>query len=323
VSGRPPLPRRLRRGAFILAAMTVACIVGPWFAMDPAAITDPGAAGLLPPGSVRWIVTRRDGSSLTATRAEERDGTWVLQRRGTEVQLDATAVASVGRHRFWLGTDTVGRDVLARLLWGGRVSLAVGGVALVLALLLGTTVGLVAGWRGGLVDGLLMRLVDALLAVPLLFLMLFLAAVLRPSLPVLVLLLGFSSWMGVARLMRGQVLSLKEREFVLALKGIGASPVRIAVRHLLPNAATPLVQDAALRLGDLVLLEAALSFLGLGVQAPVPSWGNMVAQGGEVLGSAWWLTVPPGIAVALAVIAAALVADGVGELARAEGVPAA
>jgi len=163
-----------------------------------------------------------------------------------------------------------------------------------------------------------MRLADVLLAFPALFLLLLVAATLRPSLAALVLVLGGLSWMGVARLVRGQVLSLKEREFVLAARGIGASPLRIAVTHLLPNTLTPLSQDAALRLGDLILAEASLSFLGFGVAPPWPSWGGMVAEGGEVLGTAWWLILAPGVAITLVVIAAALVADGLGELARRE-----
>jgi len=168
------------------------------------------------------------------------------------------------------------------------------------------------------VDAVLMRLVDALLAVPMLFLLLFLAALFRPSLAILVLFLGFSSWMGVARLVRGQVLSLKERDFVLAARALGASPWRIAFRHLLPNALTPLAQDAALRLGDIILVEASLSFLGLGVQPPAASWGTMVAEGQEVLANAWWLTLLPTALVAATVIAAALAADGLQELARSE-----
>jgi peptide/nickel transport system permease protein len=311
-------PPRLRTGATVLAVLAMASAAGFMFASDPTHIVDPREAALLPPGARRWVLLRNDGSALAAESARLEDGRWIVVRRGEQQVLPARTVRSVALQRFWLGTDTIGRDVLARLLAGGRVSLAVGGFSLIVALLLGITVGLAAGWRGGWLDALLMRLVDGLLAVPMLFLLLLLAAIFRPSTATLVVVLGFSSWMGVARLVRAQVLSLKEREFILAARAIGAGPLRIAITHLLPNTLTPLAQDAALRLGDLILAEASLSFLGLGVQPPTPSWGNMIQEGEGLLLSAWWLTFLPGIAVALTVVAAALVADGLRELARAE-----
>ncbi len=310
------LPRRLRVGTVLLAVLLATVVGGGMVTGDPARIVDPVGADLVPPGTRLVVVTRTDGTAVAGT-AFRRDGdTVIVTRHGVPVRLPDRAVSSVHSRLFVLGTDAVGRDVLARLLHGGRVSLLVGATALTLALLLGVTVGLVSGLAGGWVDAVLMRLVDAMLAVPLLFLLLLLAVIFRPSPALLVLLLGFSSWMGVARLVRGQVLSLREREFILAARGIGASPLRIAVAHLLPNTVGPLSQDAALRLGDLILVEASLSFLGLGVQPPVPSWGNMVAEGGALLGTAWWLIFPAGAMVALTVVAAALLADGLGELAR-------
>jgi peptide/nickel transport system permease protein len=309
-------PRRLRVGACLLAALAAVAVCGPWLAADPAEIVDPRATALLPPGSKRVVLQLRDGTGVAGEALRQADGSWLITRRGTVEKIPAADVTRVSMRRFWLGTDTVGRDVLARLLSGARVSLAVGSLALAVALLIGIGVGLASGWTGGIADAILMRVVDALLAVPMLFLLLFLAAVFRPSLVALVAVLGFSSWMGVARLVRGQVLSLKEREFVLAARAIGAGPWRIAFVHLLPNALTPIAQDGALRLGDLILVEASLSFLGLGVQPPTASWGNMVADGQAVLANAWWLTFLPVALVALTVIAAALVADGLQELAR-------
>jgi peptide/nickel transport system permease protein len=309
------VPTRLVVGAALLAVLTGAAILGPWLTPDPTAVLDPQGARLLAPGSSRFLVARRNAPPLAATAVERDGSTWRIERGGETMTLPADVVTGVKQRRFPLGTDAVGRDVLARLLSGGRISLAVGGLALVLALGAGILIGVVAGWSGGVVDAVLMRLVDALLAVPLLFLLLLLTALFRPSLALLILLLGFASWMGVARLTRGQILSLREREFILAARGAGASPARIAVVHLIPNSAGPLAQDAALRLGDLILLEASLSFLGLGVQPPTPSWGSMVAEGGTLLGSAWWLVLFPGAAVALTVIAAALLADGIGSLA--------
>jgi peptide/nickel transport system permease protein len=309
-------PLRLRLGALGLAALALAALAGPWVTADPNAIVDARAAALLPPGATRVVLLRRDGTTIACETARRSGPEWVVTRDGREETLPAADVVSVRARRFWLGTDTVGRDVLARLLAGARVSLGVGALALAVALVLGIGVGLLAGWSGGVADALLMRFVDALLAVPMLFLLLFLAAVFRPSLGVLVLILGLSSWMGVARLVRGQVLSLKEREFVLAARALGASGWRIAFRHLLPNALTPIAQDGALRLGDLILVEAALSYLGLGAQPPTASWGTMVAEGQEVLATTWWLTMLPTALVALTVIAAALAADGVQELGR-------
>jgi peptide/nickel transport system permease protein len=311
-----PLPARLSIGVAALTALVLLCVVGGWFAADPTEIVDPRAAALLPPGSQRWVITLANGASLVAEAIRREEDAWVILRRGAQETVPAGEVASLKLRNYWLGTDTLGRDVLARLLHGGRVSLAVGTLSLLAALLLGVGVGMASGMRRGWTDAVLMRLVDGLLAIPMLFLLLLLAAVFRPSLAALVVVLAFSSWMGVARLVRGQVLSLTEREFVLGARGIGAAPWRIALHHLLPNTVTPLSQDAALRLGDLILAEASLSFLGLGVQPPVPSWGNMVAEGQPMLLDAWWLTFLPGAAVALTVIAAALVADGIRELAR-------
>jgi peptide/nickel transport system permease protein len=309
-------PRRLRVGLVILVVLAIAAALGPFFAGNPAAITDPRGAALRPPGTRLVVVTKRDGSNVAGESARRLGDAWIVSRSGSNEAVPVTEVAGVATRRFWLGTDTVGRDVLARLLTGARVSLAIGGLALALALVIGVGAGLASGWTGGAADAVLMRIVDALLAIPMLFLLLFLAAVFRPSIVALVAVLGFSSWMGVARLVRAQVLSLKERDFILAARAIGASPWRIAFLHLLPNALTPIAQDGALRLGDLILVEASLSFLGLGVQPPIPSWGNMVAEGQEVLANAWWLTFLPAALIALTVIAAALVADGLQELVR-------
>lgn len=312
-------PLRLRVGVALLGSLVVLAAFAPLVTNPPEAIADPRAGALLPPGSSRIALALADGSTLIAETAVLRDGRWEIVRRGQPETLPADGVRRVERRRYILGSDALGRDVLARLLAGGRVSLSVAALALAVSLGLGISIGLAAGWAGGLVDAVLMRLVDALLSVPMIFLLLFLATVFRPSAPVLVVVLGLSSWMGVARLVRGQVLSLKGREFVLAARGIGAGAARIAFTHLLPNALTPVAQDAALRMGDLVLIEASLSFLGLGVQPPIPSWGSMVAEGEELLATAWWLAFLPGIAVVMTVVGAALVADGLQQLSRGRG----
>jgi peptide/nickel transport system permease protein len=314
----PGWPASLLWAVGLLLALLLACGIGPWLAADPTEIVDPRAAALLPPGSTRWVVFQGDIPPLVAEAAVRGEVGWLVTRLGETVTLPAGQVTGVTRRTYLLGTDTVGRDVLARVLSGGRVSLGIGGLGLVVAIVLGIGVGLTAGLGGRLLDSVLMRLVDAALAIPMLFLLVFLASVLRPSATTLALVLGLSSWMGVARLLRGQVKSLKERDFVLAARAIGASPTRVALTHILPNAATPLTQDAALRLGDLILAETAVSFLGLGVQPPLPSWGNLIGEGQTVLTQAWWLTAIPAALIALTVIAAALAADGIQALTRGE-----
>ena len=311
-------PRRLRVGAAALAILAALCTLGPMLSADPDAIVDPPAAGLLPPLTARWVVTLADGSTRAAENVAYGSDGLTITRAGKTEQIPAGEVSAVHRRVFWFGTDTVGRDVLARVLAGGRISLLVGCLALAAALVVGVSLGLAAGWWGGVVDVLVMRIVDALLAIPMLFLLILIAALFRPSLTSLILVLGASSWMGVSRLTRGQVLSLKQREYILAARSLGAGPWRIALRHLLPNSLAPLTQDASLRLGDIILVEASLSYLGLGVQPPMASWGNMVSEGQVVLPHAWWITFLPGLGVTLTVIAAALVADGVGELVRGE-----
>jgi peptide/nickel transport system permease protein len=302
-------------GATCLTVLGLACGLGPLLTLDATEIADPRAAALLPPLAVRHLVRLADTAPLLAEQAERVAGGWRVTRLGEAQTVADARVTGVERRLFVLGTDAVGRDVLARVLAGGRASLGVGALGLLVAVGLGALVGLASGLAGGVLDGLLMRLTDALLAVPLLFLLVFLAAVLRPSAVTLAVVLGLSSWMGVARLVRGQVKSLKERDWVLALRGMGLSESRIALRHLLPNALSPVSQDAALRLGDLILVEASMSFLGLGVQPPAPSWGNLVADGQAVLAQAWWLTAIPSALVALTVVAAALTADGLQALA--------
>lgn len=306
----PPL---VRASAAALALVGALVALGPLWCHDPDTIADPAGTALLPPGSHRFLLTLADGSTLAASTATRTSGGWEVRRLGELRRLPEDQVRQREARRFWLGTDALGRDVLARVLWGGRTSLALGLFALAISTLLGLLVGLVAGWVGGFVDAALMRAADAVLAVPMLVLVLLLAALLRPSTAVLAVVIGLSSWMGVARLVRTQVAALRQREFVLGLRAIGASQARILLRHVLPNALAPLGQDAALRLGDLMLLESSLSFLGFGVQPPTASWGSLLADGQAALGSAWWLVVFPGCLLAASVLAAALLAEGLQE----------
>ena len=283
---------------------------------DPDRQLDAVAGAHLPPGSTRWLVELTDGRTLLAESWESTADQLVLSRLGKRSVLATRDVhrgadgSLVRRVSFLLGSDRFGRDLAARLLAGARVSLGVGIAALALALTVGIAVGSAAALGGGAFDAVLMRAADALLAVPRLFLAMAAAAILGPGLPTVVAILGATGWMGVARLVRAELLSAKERDWALAARASGLSPARIFFRHLLPNSISPVWIDAALRLGDTILVEASLSFLGLGVQPPRASWGNLVADGRDVLVSAWWMAAFPGAAVALAVLAFNLLGEG-------------
>lgn len=209
-----------------------------------------------------------------------------------------------------LGTDQFARDVLSRMLYGARISLGIGFLAVGIAVAVGTLVGAVAGYLGGAVDAVLMRGVDLVMAFPRLVLLISVIALFQPGVGVIVVVLGLTLWPGTARLVRAEVLSLREREFVEAARALGYSRRRIVLRHLVPNALGPVVVAATLGIGNTIVLEAGLSFLGIGVQPPTPSWGTMVADGRNHLLDAWWLSTFPGLAIVLTVLAFNLVGDG-------------
>jgi len=232
--------------------------------------------------------------------------------RTSPYSIDLSAYQQGPSAAHWLGTDSAGRDVFSRLLYAGRVSLTVGLTSVAIYSAIGVLLGAIAGFYGGWVDSVLMRLADIFLAFPVLVIIITLAAMFGPSLTNLILAIGFLSWPLIARILRGEVLSLREREFVLAARASGASPRRLIFRHLLPNAMAPIIVAATLGIAYAILLEAGLSFLGLGVQPPTPSWGNMLsdAQSLAVLSSMPWLWLPPGIMIALAVLAINFIGDG-------------
>lgn len=209
-----------------------------------------------------------------------------------------------------LGTDPLGRDVLARLIHGSQVSLLVGWVSVLVAVFCGSLVGLAAGLGPPLVDRLLMGLTDMFLAFPRIFLVLLLVSLTAPSLLLVMAVLGLTGWMGVARLVRAEVLTLRKRDFVAAARGLGLSGWRIAVRHIVPNVLPTLIVAATLRIGNTILLESFLSFLGLGAQEPSVSWGAMIQLGRPYLLEGWWLTTFPGLAITLTVIGYNLLGEG-------------
>lgn len=210
----------------------------------------------------------------------------------------------------WMGTDKFGRDVLTRALYGARISLSIGFIAVAIAVTLGTAVGAVSGYFGGWIDTLLMRFVDVLISFPLLVLLIAVIALFQPSIFLVVAVLGLTLWPSTARIVRGEVLSLREREFVQAAYALGLGAPRIILRHIVPNVMGPVIVAATLGLGNIILIEAGLSFLGMSVQPPTPSWGNMIEEGREFLVQAWWAATFPGLAIVVTVVAFNLIGDG-------------
>lgn len=224
----------------------------------------------------------------------------------------------------FMGTDGLGRDVLARTIYGGQISIAISVLSVLVSTVFGTTLGLFAGYYRGLVDGLIMRVAEGLLSIPVLFLLLVLSKFLGGKLPeimilgreisssvvVIILVLAFTSWMGLARIVRANVLSLKEQEFVIAARALGASNIRIIFTHILPNTMAPVIVTASLGISGMILAEAYASFLGMGVQPPSASWGNMVQQAMERFDRAWWAWFFPGFLILLTVLSVNFIGDG-------------
>jgi peptide/nickel transport system permease protein len=210
-----------------------------------------------------------------------------------------------------LGTDQLGRDVLTRMLYGARVSLAVGFVSVGIATGIGMILGAIAGYNGGMVDGVIMRLVDLMLVFPRFFLLLTVLAFLRPSIWTIMAVIGLTGWMGVTRLVRAEFLALREREFVIWSQSVGASGFRVVWRHILPNAMAPVLVAMTLGIPAAILTESGLSFLGLGVQPPFATWGNILNEGKDAIEIAWWLSFYPGLAILVTVLSYNLLGEGI------------
>ncbi len=226
-------------------------------------------------------------------------------------KIDVTRILEAPSREHPLGTDELGRDVLSRMIWGSRISLAVGFVAVGILSVIGVFLGSLAGYYGGWIDSVIMRFVDIMLCFPTFFLILAVIAFISPSIWAIMIVIGVFGWMGVARLIRAEILSLKEREFILAARSQGAGDLRIIFRHIIPNALSPVLVSAILGVAAAILTESALSFLGIGVQPPTPSWGNMLTAGKDNIDIAWWLSLYPGLAILLTVLGYNLLGEGI------------
>ena len=224
--------------------------------------------------------------------------------------IDVKAILLPPSSAHWMGTDGLGRDVFSRMMFGARISLLVGFVAVGIATVIGVILGAISGFYRGWIDVVIMRLVDVMLSIPTFFLILAVIAFLTPSIWNIMIVIGLTSWMGVTRLVRAEFLSLREREFVLSAQTLGAKNGRLIFRHLLPNSLTPIIVSSVLGIASAVLLESGLSFLGLGVQPPQASWGNILTDGKEYIQFAWWLSLFPGMAILLTVLGYNLLGEG-------------
>jgi peptide/nickel transport system permease protein len=225
--------------------------------------------------------------------------------------IDARHVLSPPGPGHLFGTDALGRDVLSRVLMGAGISLKVGFFAVGISVLIGVFLGALSGYYGKLVDMVIMRFVDTMLCIPSFFLIIALIALFEPSIWIIMIVIGATSWMGVARLIRAEFLSLKRREFVLAARAAGAGDLRIIFMHILPNALAPVLVYATLGIASAILVESSLSFLGIGVQPPTPSWGNILTEGKDNIEIAWWLSLFPGLAILITVLGYNLLGEGI------------
>jgi peptide/nickel transport system permease protein len=226
-------------------------------------------------------------------------------------QIHAWDILSPPSMKHFFGTDDLGRDVFSRVVYGTRVSLLVGFVAIGIATFIGTLIGLISGFFGGWIDSVLMRFVDIMLCFPTFFLILAVIAFMGPSIWYIMAVIGLTGWMHVARLVRAEVLLIREMDYITAARCIGCSDLRIIFRHILPNAMSPVLVSATLGIAGAILTESALSFLGIGVQPPTPSWGNILTSGKDYIEFAWWLSLFPGLAILITVLAYNLLGEGI------------
>lgn len=318
MSEQRPRSRSFIAGGALLAVIVATVTLLPvTFHRSPDRQLDPAVAALAAPGKRFEVLHLADGRTLAAVAIDIAEPDVVLhgQPRPTRVAIADLVGGEIGpraltAQRFPLGSDEFGRDIAARVLAGGRVSLAVAGWTVLLILLVALPLGALSGAAPPAIDRLILRGLEALQSFPRLFLLLGLAAIVRPGMVSVVLILGLTGWMPMARLVRAEVRALREREFVLAARAAGAGRSRIVLRHLLPNALAPALIEASLAASSAIVNEAALSFLGFGLQPPAASWGNMIADGRSTLSGGWWVAFFPGAALALTAIAFNLLGEG-------------
>jgi len=286
----------------------------PWSSVEQAFSTGPAVR---PPQSMLVIILRRYARNKLAVAGAAVIVLMVLiavfcplitKHDPYQINLAEAYEPPSWNHPF--GTDSNGRDVFSRVLYGTRISISVGLVSAGLASLIGVVIGSVAGYFGGKIDSLLMRFVDLVLSFPSFFLLLMVIAMLEPNIYNVMVVIALTSWPGIARLVRAEVLSVRERDYVLAAKALGLPEGRIMLRHIVPNSLAPVFVAATLGVAGAILVESGLSFLGLGVQPPTASWGNILAEGRSAIYFAWWLTVFPGLAIFITVLAYNLVGEG-------------
>lgn len=311
------IPPAVKVAAALLLVITILGLGAPWIApYDPNEQADP-AAGRLRPPMTRMIALRLDHDRwMLADRVERQGDRMILYTADTERSVGVDEIRNLdaeGRVKdqrlFVLGSDELGRDLFSRWLFGAQISLLIAVFAAALASTLGIAIGALAALGGHWIDLILMRLVDGLLAFPWIFLLIALTAFIPSGITPLILILGCTGWMSISRLARGEIQSLRDHDFVRAARGLGMTETAILFRHVLPNVWTPLAIATTLRVGYLILVEASLSFLGLGVQPPQASWGNMIAAGRNLMASAWWILTFPALGLVVTVVALHWVGD--------------
>lgn len=265
---------------------------------DPIISPDRENLSALPPFSKAYELSFKNGDKIIALDYEIKDGFVYYQQKFSTGKINVEFLKNVKTLFFLFGTDNLGRDVFSRTIYGGKISLIIGILSSLTAFFIGVMIGMLAGYFGGITDKILMRTTDVFLAFPKLFLILVVVAFLRSqNILSLVIMLSLLNWMGVARLVRVEFLKVKQMEFILAVESIGFPGLRVALRHILPNAIMPALISIPLIMGDVILTESILSFLGFGIQPPLPTWGNMISEAEKNLLSTWWLPIFPGILI--------------------------